>query len=305
VSWRPAKKQKKTRVNITAIREVLQQGSKPVPLEGEHYASSLAIYEAASDQRQRILAWARESMIPQLDAERASILSVGCGAGDLDREILAASVEQSERVAYVGLEPDARQCQRFLSQMTEESDGRARVEARNAYFEDLQDSQRYDLVILVHSLYYMPDPTEAVDRALSLVDDGGHLVILLAANDTLNELASSFWEVEADRQAWFSEDLRAHLDLYGLSYECERIEARLNVTPCFEMDSAVGTQLADFIAQVATKELTPQLQDMIGQYLDATAKHDDEQRWLPHNVDAFTIRQQSISQTAAVANAGR
>ena len=43
-------------------------------------------------------------------------MSVGCGAGDLDKEILAASVEQSEAVAYVGLEPDARQCERFLEE---------------------------------------------------------------------------------------------------------------------------------------------------------------------------------------------
>src|SRR5210317_1558111 len=121
MSARHAKKNH--RVNITAIRKVLQQGASPVPLEGEHYASSLAIYEAASDQRRRILAWARESLIPDLDAEQTSILSVGCGAGDLDKEILAASVEQSERVAYVGLEPDASQCERFMSQMGDKAKG--------------------------------------------------------------------------------------------------------------------------------------------------------------------------------------
>ena len=297
--------QKNRCVNITAIREVLQQGTTPVPLAGEHYASSLAIYEAASNQRGRILAWARESLIPQLRAEEASILSVGCGAGDLDKEILAASVEQSEVVAYVGLEPDARQCERFLSQMGDKTNGRVQVEARNMFFEDLHDPRRYDLVILVHSLYYMTDPAQAVEKALGLVNDGGRLVILLAANDTLNELASSFWEVEADREAWFSEDLYAYLNQSGLSYERERLKARLNVTQCFDPDSAVVTQLADFIAQAATKKLTPQLQDMIGQYLDATAEHDGEQRWLPHNVDAFTIKQQSVSHLAAVANAGR
>ena len=303
MSARHAKKNH--RVNITAIRKVLQQGASPVPLEGEHYASSLAIYEAASDQRRRILAWARESLIPDLDAEQTSILSVGCGAGDLDKEILAASVEQSERVAYVGLEPDASQCERFMSQMGDKAKGGVEVEARNLFFEDLHDPRRYDLVILVHSLYYMADPAEAIEKALALVNDGGRLVILLAANDTLNELASSFWEVEADREAWFSEDLCAYLDHYGLSYEHERIEARLNVTQCFDPDSAVGTQLADFIAQVATEKLTPQLRDMIGQYLDATSEHDGEQRWLPHNVDAFIIKQQSVSQRAAVASGSR
>lgn len=292
-------------MNITAIREVLQQGATPVPLEGEHYASSLAIYEAASDQRDRILAWTREALIPEMGAERASILSVGCGAGDLDKEILAASTEQSKVVAYVGLEPDARQCQRFLTQMRDKTNGRVQVEAHNVGFEDLHDPRRYDLVIMVHSLYYMADPAWAVEKALGLVKEGGRLVILLAANDTLNELSSSFWKMEADREAWFSEDLDAYLNQLGLSYERERIEGRLNVTQCFNPASVAGTQIADFIAQVATKKLTPQLQGMIGEYLDATSEHDGQQRWLPHNVDAFTIKQQAVSYGALVANAGR
>ena len=291
-------------MNITTIREVLQQGATPVPLEGDHYASSLAIYEAASDQRGRILAWTREALIPQLDAEQASIFSVGCGAGDLDKEILAASTKQSQVVAYVGLEPDASQCERFLSQMGNKENGRVQVEARNVGFEDLHDPRRYDLVIMVHSLYYMANPAWAVEKALGLVKDGGRLVILLAANDTLNELSSSFWEVEADREAWFSEDLDAYMNQLGLSYKRERIEARLNVTQCFNPASAAGTQIADFIAQVATKKLTPQLQGMIGEYLDATSEHDGQQRWLPHNVDAFIIEQQVISYDGLVANAG-
>ncbi|MGI9329822.1 MAG: class I SAM-dependent methyltransferase [Gammaproteobacteria bacterium] len=292
-------------MNITTIREALQTSATPVPLEGDHYASSLAIYEAASDQRARILAWTREALIPQLQAERTSILSVGCGAGDLDKEILAASSEQSNLVAYVGLEPDARQCERFLSQMGDKTNRRVQVEARNVGFEDLHDPRRYDLVIMVHSLYYMTDPAWAVEKAMGLVKDGGRLVILLAANDTLNELSSSFWEVEADREAWFSENLGAYLDELGMSYDRERIEARLNVTECFNPDSAAGTQIADFIAQVATKKLTPKLQGMIAEYLDATSEHDGQQRWLPHNVDAFTIKQQAVSYGKLIANAGR
>ncbi len=297
-------------MNITAIREVLQESATPTPLEGEQYASSLAIYEAASDQRSRIIEWVRATLVPQLPTTRASVLSIGCGAGDLDRHILAASTEQSNEVTYVGLEPDAGQCKRFVNQMQAEANGeqvrgRAQIEVKNLSFEKLRESRRYDLVTMVHSLYYMSDPAEAVEDALSLVNAGGRLVILLAANDTLNELSSSFWEVEANREAWFSEDLAAYLNQLGLSFERERIEARLNVTECFNPESAVGTQIADFIAQVATKKLTPKLQGMIREYLDATSRHDGQQRWLPHNVDAFVIEQQAVGFDAMPASATR
>ena len=47
--------------------------------------------------------------------------------------------------------------------------------------------------------------------------------------------------------------------------------------------------IADFLAQVPTGELPERLRDMIFDYIEVTSHRDGEKRWLPHNVDAFTI----------------
>jgi len=173
--------------------------------------------------------------------------------------------------------------------MVFENDPNIRVEAHNACFEQFTEQRRFDLVLMVHSLYYMSDPRLALENALNLVDEGGRLVILVASNDTLNELSSSFWELENGGSTWFSEDLSRYLEKLGVAFKRKRIEATLDVTSCFEPHSEQGTRIADFVAQVPTGELPPRLRDMIFSYLEATAHRDGKMRWLPHNVDAFII----------------
>jgi len=274
---------------IADIRQVLERIDHVIPLEGECYAACLETYEGASNQRERILAWFKDDVVPELSTEHARILSVGCGAGDLDKELMAAGAKQASTVSYVGLEPNARQCERFVSRMGLKNDQDIRVEAHNVGFETFNDKRRFDLVLMVHSLYYLADPVLALENALRLVNDEGRLVVLIASNDKLNELSSSFWKRGNGRQTWFSEDLSEHLEKVGIPFKCKRIQATLDVTACCEPDSGRGIRIADFLAQVPTGELPERLRRMIFNYLKATSHRDGEKRWLPHNVDAFTI----------------
>jgi len=276
-------------MDIKEVREELSLIHSVPPLEGQHYANCLHTYESASNQRELILGWFTEHVIPQLSTDSASFLSVGCGAGDLDREILAAGIEHSSRVSYVGLEPDSQQCERFISRMTVDNDPGIRVEAFNTGFEEFTEQRRFDLVLMVHSLYYMDDPEQALKNALDLVSENGQLVILIASDDTLNELASSFWERENGGSTWFSEDLSRHLEKRGMRFERKRIAARLDITSCCEPASEQGERIADFVAQVPTKELPQRLRNMIFSYLETTSRRDGNTQWLPHNVDAFII----------------
>lgn len=292
-------------MNISTIRQELGQLEGRLyaqPLRGERYARCLNSYEEASNQRQQILEWIARAVIPQFSADSMNVLSIGCGAGDLDKHILAAGAEHSATISYVGLEPDAAQCERFVNQMGFAEDENVQIRVHNSSFEELNDPKSYDLVLMVHSLYYMEDPAWAIEKALSLLKEDCQLIVLLAANDVLNELSSSFWQIETDRTAWYSQDLSAHLDRLSLAFTREQIKARLDVTPCFDSESATGSEIADFLAQVSMNELPDRLQRMIGEYLDATSHTDDAGRWLHHNVDAFSICAQAINRTARVAN---
>ncbi|MFT5604504.1 MAG: SAM-dependent methyltransferase [Paracoccaceae bacterium] len=276
-------------MDIKDIRQEMSLLNDVVPLEGHRYAACMHTYEASSSQRDLILQWFTDHVIPQIPMDSASFLSIGCGAGELDVKILAAAKEQASTIAYVGLEPDSQQCERFMSSMTLPSAQNIRVETLNTNFEKCTEKRRFDRVLMVHSLYYMDDPELAIEKALNLVNESGRLIILIASNDTLNELSSSFWKMENGGSTWFSEDLCKHLDERGVSFERQRIEAKLDITSCCELESEQGIRIADFIAQAPTGELPPGLRTMIFSYLEATSHLDGDMRWLPHNVDAFII----------------
>jgi len=278
-------------MNITDTRQEMALLNDVAPLEGDLYAACLHTYEAASNQRELILGWFTDHVIPDLATDSASFLSVGCGAGELDVEILAAGKKHTSSISYVGLEPDPQQCEKFIARMELANDQNVQVEAHNTDFEKFTEQHRFDLVLMVHSLYYMDDPEQAIQNALNLVNESGRLIILIASNDTLNELSSSFWEMENGVSTWFSEDLSKHLEAHGVPFERKRIEARLDITSCCEPNSEQGIRIADFIAQVPTAKLPPRLRKMIFGYLEATSHQDGDMRWLPHNVDAFTIQQ--------------
>jgi len=286
---RDFKKNSTVDANIEDIRQELALVNDVASLEGQRYADCLHTYEAASNQRELIRGWFTDHAIPQLPTDSASILSIGCGAGDLDVNILAAGKEHAATISYVGLEPDPQQCERFISRMELENDPNVGVEVHNTRFEGFTEQSSFDLALMVHSLYYMDDPERSIDNALKLVTESGRLVILIASNDTLNELSSSFWEIENGGSTWFSEDLSMHLEKSGITFERTRIEATLDITPCCESDSEQGGRIADFIAQAPTGELPPHLRQMIFSYLEATSHRDGDMRWLPHNVDAFVI----------------
>ena len=259
--------------NIEDIRQELVLLDNVAPLEGQRYADCLQTYEAASNQRELIRDWFTDHAIPQLPIDRASILSIGCGAGDLDVKILAAGKEQAVNISYVGLEPDSQQCERFIARMKNENDPNTQIEVHNTVFEQFTEQRHFDLALMVHSIYYMDDPERSIDNALKLVNESGRLVILIASNDTLNELSSSFWKMENGGSTWFSEDLSKHLEQRGVPFERTRIEATLDITSCYEPDSEQGGRIADFIAQAPTEALPPHLRQMIFSYLDGQGRN--------------------------------
>ena len=91
----PASFPPKASMKIADVRQELEFLDRVEPLAGERYASCLATYEAASTQRSQIAAWFEGDVVPELSPESARVLSVGCGAGDLDRKLLAAGARHA------------------------------------------------------------------------------------------------------------------------------------------------------------------------------------------------------------------
>ena len=105
------------------------------------------------------------------------ILSIGCGDGDLDAQILAA-VESVGSTSYVGCDVNADSLRVFTERVTAASIA-TDVRLVHAPFGELSETDRFDLVLLSHSLYYFADPASVIVEALDrhCAPDGRAIVV--------------------------------------------------------------------------------------------------------------------------------
>jgi len=157
----------------------------------------------ASTQQPRALAAFRELGSQFQVSSHLSILSIGCGDGELECSFLAGVAEQICRpnIHIVGLDPNEGHIEAFRSRLDKlESDGtlpsawvRPTLLVRgldSALPADL--GERFDLVLMGHVMYYFEDKGAALDLALSLTKQTGQLVIAHQGPEGVPEIQKRF-----------------------------------------------------------------------------------------------------------------
>lgn len=261
-----------------------------VPLRDARYLETHGIYEGRSDQQRLIIDWFAKHGIPSLQTKGTfRVLSVGCGSGVLDVSIATRLQEQTNGLHYVGVDPNRIECEAFQKNFSEASLDQARFEVVPTTFEDFGAAGGFDLIHFVHSLYYMPDPTAALEKARKLLAPGGRLIVFHAPCEALNDLTVRFWDKQYQRQTLFAEDFAKTFDAGSWDYERERVDARLEVSPLANPNSSIGLALRDFIVQFDTLGLSESIQDIVDCYLRLISVEAHGETHIAHPVDVFVI----------------
>ena len=261
-------------------------------LSNKDYAQCLEVFEANSDQRFRILDWLEENILTHMLKSSNSILSVGCGAGAFDEHVLKYLNGRMEQVKYLGIEPNPLEATEFLKRMQAQSVGQMAVDTSVLVekFGERSLDAAFDLILFVHSIYYLDDRNEAIDAALSALKPGGVLIIVVAPDESLNVIANLIWQRQMGQKSFFSDDLRRHFDARGIDYSETRIAANLDATAGFNSTSQEGRDIIDFTVQTRMALLPEPLQNDISEFLLSTSKIEDGNTYLPHPVDVFCCR---------------
>jgi SAM-dependent methyltransferase len=279
------------------IKAALIGSSDLVPLTDARYLETHGIYEGRSDQQPLIIDWFADRIAatrPRKGAFR--VLSIGCGSGILDVQIATRLQAQIQDwhcdLHYVGVDPNPVECEAFEQNFENAALDQVNVEVVNTTFEDLEAGRGFDYVHFVHSLYYMPDPKAALEKARKLLAPGGRLIVFHAPCEALNELTVCFWDKHYARQMLFAEDFVEILDAWQWDYERARFDAQLEVSQLTQTDSSIGLALTDFIVQVDSTRLSAPVQELVARYLrlvsvDSVEEHGKTH--ISHPVDVFVI----------------
>ncbi|MDO9377532.1 MAG: class I SAM-dependent methyltransferase [Nocardioidaceae bacterium] len=257
---RPTSQQPTTsRAALDAIR-VVTASRPPLPgLDPDTYARDHALFEARSDQRALIT----DFLVDRLTGRGGgpvSVLSVGCGDGTVDAAVARALLDTApgRAVRYVGVEPFSGSATAFAGRMAAIGSSALDAEVVTSTFDDAGLVERFDVVVFVHSMYYVPDVASTLRRAHDLLRPGGELIVLSAPRGELNQLTVALAPPVAGHRQWFSDDVADGFLLAGVGpVTTTSIDARVDLTGADDdvLDFTVQARLDDVVRPLVLDHL--------------------------------------------------
>lgn len=239
----------------------------PVPsLDSARYAETFAMFVARSLEYPQMIA-ELVAVTRTRCPERYRLLDIGAGTGLVIAGLLAAGGRRPTH--YTAFEPNPRHAQALRSTLEELALPHAVRE--QPFSEHTVCDRTYDLALLSHSLYWMPDPAGTLLHAAAAVADSGMVLAFIGGPYGVHAMFHLF-EPLLERSSPLLQDnaLSSHelvmgLRTHGVEPQVRMLPTPIDLTGLFDPEASV--ELGEFIAfcmQVEFSALPAWLQqDMI------------------------------------------
>lgn len=258
----------------------------------ERYAACFSTFRRCSREREAMLAWTEQALYPSLrEGKELSILSIGCGTGEFDLELLKLIAPRCRHTRFLGLEPNHVHHAALEARLSRLADEHAACSTARLPFELFRSSERFDLILFTHCLYYIPQRLQALLHALELLTPDGRIVVFHQTTAGISQLQRRFLaEVKGSTEEMLSAaDLAALMQQAGISYRYCELDQCVDVTRCFADDSS-GLDLLSFFLESDVEALPGSKREDIRRYLDSICFRAPDRRLLRQPVGVFQIR---------------
>ena len=209
-------------------------------LDDSEYAEFFGTYLEHSTSEYKAMLKLSKPVVDSFEQKPIDLLSVGAGTLCFEKSLIEMV---GLKVNYLyAIEPNEKHLEELKSAITELT--------QNYYIDpvyfttEFSTEKRFDMVLMSHCLYYMPDPVGVILKAKSLLKPNGKVVIFLVGELGAYELNTY---------------LSQHVELFGESYNNHNIsskeisEALTNNELCHEVRLELsGLEVHDFITRNAT-----------------------------------------------------
>ncbi len=218
-------------------------GSTEIKKDPSHVARDYGLSETAyscgydlrlrySSFMQDTLAWVahhHDALLPENDSK---VLSLGCGSGIFDTELINVIRQYNSDWTYAGLDFSSTDLDLFrkkLSSMDKQT--QANISLHYQKFSPALDlGERYDLITMVHFLHSFDDVTPIIRNALSHLSPGGKLLIVHQNRRGIADLKASLSHLLYNKKFHSSEDIKAWLDAEKVTYSFDVIDTHFDVS---------------------------------------------------------------------------
>ena len=275
---------------LNQLRVAVKKAPASMQLSDERFDVTHEAFECSSSQQQLVLRALKELIsLHEGSTGALRILSVGCGSGILDNQLISAIASSPEHFEYTGVDPNPVACRRFREDFEKLALPNVKLEVRTEAVESLNINNPFDIIQLTHALYYFKDPADTLEKLRRLLAPGGKLIIIHAPNEHLNQLSQCFWSHHAEQDIWFSNRLEEHLVRQGIEFTSHRIHGEVDVTRCFEKSCPHGEKILDFITQSDCRESDADVRARCLHFLKKISRVDGERLKVGHPADVFVV----------------
>jgi len=275
---------------LKQLQVAVQKAPVSSRLSDERFDVTHETFERSSSQQQLVLNTLKELIDTHEGSSGAlRVLSVGCGSGILDNQLISVLASSAGTFEYTGVDPNPVACQRFREDFEKLALPNVKLEVRTEAVESLNINNPFDIIQLTHALYYFKDPADTLEKLRRLLAPGGKLIIIHAPNEHLNQLSQCFWSHHAEQDIWFSNRLEEHLVRQGIEFTSHRIHGEVDVTRCFEKSCPHGEKILDFITQSDCRESDADVRARCLHFLKKISRVDGERLKVGHPADVFVV----------------
>ena len=262
-------------------------------LTQEQYTAKYITFKRRADQDAVIRDVIIKALLLKYENRSIDVMSIGAGIGWLENCIIKHPCMKIRSMLAIEPNPD------HLVKLREQSDAWTDtvVQIDSSYFNaHYETSQKFDIVLMVHSIYCMNDPLETIIRAKSFLKHGGQLIIIVQGDQCGKELACHLY-ARADgaqnilSRNWIDTEFVVDgLKQNNIKYEVENVKISHDVTDFMEKsDSADSSDTISFLLQTDYKDLDNQLQDEIYQLVKKHVTTTEDNRHIFNNQNGIII----------------
>lgn len=268
------------------------EDTKAPPLSSEAYAHCFLTFRKYSTEWLSMLRWCRQRLatcLPVKSPFRA--LSVGAGNGDFDWRLLPILKAHISSLEYIFVEPSQAMCRRLRQRIGSQPLHGVKFDLESSCFETCPLEQTFNLVLLTHCLYYIPDRETAIGHASRLAGESGSVLIFHQTPLGIDQVQKKFIKrIKGTEQEMFtSHDIQKILARRHTPNQLEQIESYIDVSECFLRGSTEGEALLSFFLECDVRHIDPALKREVVEYIYALSYPDQGKRLLRHPVAVFRL----------------
>lgn len=205
-----------------------------------------------------------------------SILELGCGSGSAARRMLSVLNEKGITYSYTGVDPYQDQLDRWL----EISPLDKNVTLIKGTVENFVPNKKYDLVLVVHSLYYVDNLAETLKKICTY---GTNSFIVHHGEKGINEIHQAFRSYVKPGNNIIStyNNVKIELDNLHVPYNLDIVMTKTDIRPCHDPKNEDGRKLIKFFLE--RSELSENIIEEVSSFLR------EKGDFLKQDVGYFTI----------------